>query len=172
MTSDQLAESRTTLTTSGVPALVDRDEPFAKHLERPLEARADPRQVFLVGLELGARPLELGLLGRQFGFERRLALAQDRDFAEHRVDRRVLFGDRRASELFALADLVELALGRVELFLQGLGGATRAPTAQSEATASSTAAGSSQRAREWPEEEARIRSAHANETRGLDVRSC
>ena len=102
--------------------LIDRDQPFAQHLERPAQTRPDHRQPLLVGLELGAGPLEFGLLVGEFGFERGLALAQDGDFAEHRVDRRVLLGDRRAQRVFALADLVELALGRVELFLQGLGG--------------------------------------------------
>ncbi len=106
----------------GLAGLIDRDQPFAQHLERPAQTRPDDRQPLLVGLELGAGPLEFGLLVGEFGFERGLALAQDGDFAEHRVDRRVLLGDRRAQRVFALADLVELALGRVELFLQGLGG--------------------------------------------------
>ena len=66
------------------------------------------------------RPFQLALLFGQFGLDRGLLLPQSRDFADHRVDRGVLFGDRFRQRALVGVDVVELALGRLELFLRGL----------------------------------------------------
>jgi hypothetical protein len=109
----------------GAARLVHVDQPFAQRLERPAQARPDDRQVALLGFQLGGGGIQLALLAGQFAFERQLFLAQPRDFAQHRVDRPVLLGDRRAQRALAFAHLAQLALRRVELFAQGGSGRRR-----------------------------------------------
>ena len=109
----------------GAARLVNRDEPFPEHLERPLQACPDLGQMSLVGLQLLGRRVELALLRGEFVLDRHLLLAQVGDFAEHRVDRPVLFGDRVGQRAFAFPHVGELALGRVVLLLQRLRGRGR-----------------------------------------------
>ena len=60
----------------GVVRLVDVDEQLLERADRRLQLRPDPRQLGLLGIELGGRLLELGLLRRQLVLCRRLLLAQ------------------------------------------------------------------------------------------------
>ncbi len=106
----------------GAAALVDRDEAVAQHVEGALQSGPDPLQAALVSLQLLRRRVQLGLLLGEFGLGRGLALAQCRDFADHRVDRPVLLGDRRGDRALALAHIAELALGVVQLLFERLGG--------------------------------------------------
>jgi hypothetical protein len=82
--------------------------------------------VFAFGFQRLRRGLELGLLFGQFGLDRRALLAQRRDFADHRVDRRVLFGDRFRQRRRVGLDAFQLVARAFELFLRRLGrGAAR-----------------------------------------------
>src|SRR6476646_683396 len=103
--------------------LVDRDEPLAQHPHRPLQLRPHLLQVVFFGFQRRGRPLQLRFLFGQFGLGRFLFLAQGRDFAQLRVDRPVLFGDRRDQVVPLRADPFELVARLFELFLRiGRGG--------------------------------------------------
>ena len=128
------------MTTSGEPDLVDRHQPLAQHAQRAAQLGADllevPRSLSSAAVAL----FQLGLLFGQFGLDRGLALAQRRDFADHRVDRRVLFGDRRRERALAGPHVGELALRALQLGLEVLGRGAGVGDGQRADAASSNAA--------------------------------
>jgi hypothetical protein len=99
---------------------VDRHQALAQHAEGAAELVTHFFEVLLFLLQGRRRPFQLALLFGQFGLDRRLLLPQSRDFADHRVDCGVLFGDRFRQRALVGVDVVELALGCLQLFLRGL----------------------------------------------------
>ena len=105
----------------GGASLVDRDQAAAEDAEGAVQLFADLFQVRFFGFERRRRAVELGLLFGQFGLDRGLLAAQFGDFADHRVDRLVLFGDRFRQGAGVGANPFQLVARRFQLFLRRLG---------------------------------------------------
>ena len=103
----------------GVARLVDRDQAFAQDAEGAVQPFADVRQVLLVLFQFRGRGFQFALLFGEFGLDRRLLLAQRRDFADHRVDFVVLFGDRSRSARFRSGARGRACPASLRTFLRG-----------------------------------------------------